>query len=108
MGTIVEKLENVTVMTKANVYFEGGVISHTVITNTGERKTLGLIRPGAYNFSTDAPEKMEIVAGQCRVCLAQQPSWTVYHAGDAFHIPGNSAFDIMVEDGLVEYVCSYE
>ena len=55
----------VTVLAKANIYFDGNVISHTVLLPNGEKKTLGLIRPGSYHFGTDAPERMEIVAGTC-------------------------------------------
>ena len=59
----------VTVHTKANVYFDGRVVSHTVLMPDGAKKTLGLIYPGTYHFGTGAPERMELVAGGCKVTL---------------------------------------
>lgn len=99
---------NVEVVTKANVYFDGKVVSHTLRFADGSKKTLGLIYPGSFHFDTGAPERMDIVAGSCRVRIAGQDGWQSYAAGTAFHVPGSSGFDIAVESGLVEYVCSFE
>ena len=62
-----EAFTQVTATCKANIYFDGKVISHTLTLTDGSKKTLGLIYPGSYTFNTDAPEKMEIIAGACRV-----------------------------------------
>lgn len=105
--SIPSQFENVTAVCKANVYFEGKVVSHTLLTAGGEKKTLGLIYPGSYNFGTGAPEIMEIVAGSCKVRLKDTTDWKVYGAGEAFKVPGNSAFDITVESGICEYICSF-
>lgn len=101
------QLDNVSVLCKANVYFDGKVISHTVLFPDGTKKTIGLIYPGTYHFSTGAPERMELVAGACTIKLAGQEAWTAYEAGTFFDVPGNSSFDIAVESGLMEYICSY-
>jgi purine/pyrimidine-nucleoside phosphorylase len=106
--SIAEKFDNVSVLCKANVYFDGKVISHSVIFQDGQKKTLGLIFPGAFNFNTGAPEKMEIVAGTCIVKLKGQSEWKTYKAGEFFRVPGNSAFDIKVDAGITEYICSFE
>ena len=45
---MIEKLENVTAIAKANVYFDGKVVSHTIYTAEGDRKTLGLFLPGDH------------------------------------------------------------
>jgi uncharacterized protein YaiE (UPF0345 family) len=103
-----QKLEQVTAVTKANVYFEGKVVSHTVLDQRGAKKTLGLIYPGEYHFGTDAPEGMEIVAGACRVRLDGQSEWREYVAGTIFKVPGKSGFDIAVASGICEYICSFE
>jgi uncharacterized protein YaiE (UPF0345 family) len=100
--------ENVTMVAKANIYFDGKVVSHTVLFGDGSRKTIGLIYPGIYSFGTVSPEKMEMIAGACKVKLAEEPDWKDYEAGTAFDVPAQSSFDIMVEDGIAEYVCSYE
>ena len=97
----------VTVLTKANVYFDGGVVSHTVLLADGTKKTIGLIRPGTYHFGTGAPERMEIVAGACTVTLDGQGTATGYVGGTSFDVAGNSGFTITVAEGLCEYICSF-
>jgi uncharacterized protein YaiE (UPF0345 family) len=99
---------NVEVLTKANVYFDGKVVSHTVQFADGTKKTLGLIYPGEFHFGTGAPELMQIIAGSCRVRVDGTSEPTVYAAGTEFRVPGNSGFDIAVDSGLCEYVCSFE
>jgi len=107
VSNIPEQFENVTAVCKANVYFEGKVVSHTLLFADGSKKTLGLIYPGSYTFNTGAPERMEVVAGVCRVKVAGQDAWTDYAAGTYFDVPGNSAFDIAVDSGVMEYICSF-
>ena len=97
----------VTVHTKANVYFDGKVVSHTVLMPDGAKKTLGLIYPGSYHFGTGAPERMEIIAGACRVTLDGSTAAQDYPAGTFFDVPGKSGFTIEVKTGLCEYICSF-
>lgn len=98
---------DVTVHTRANIYFDGRVVSHTVIFPGGEKKTLGLIYPGEYHFGTGSPERMEIVSGECSVMLDSQTETGAYLAGTAFDVPGNSGFTIAVAAGICEYICSF-
>lgn len=102
-----EQFDNVSVACKANVYFDGKVVSRAVTFADGSKKTLGLIYPGSYKFDTAAAEKMEIVAGACRVRIAGEGDWIGFAAGTWFDVPANSFFEIAVEDGIAEYVCSY-
>jgi uncharacterized protein YaiE (UPF0345 family) len=97
----------VTVHAKANVYFDGRVVSHTVLMPDGAKKTLGLIYPGSYHFGTGAPERMEIIAGSCRVTLDGQTAVQEYATGTFFDVPGKSGFTIEVTAGLCEYICSF-
>ncbi|HMV39762.1 MAG TPA: pyrimidine/purine nucleoside phosphorylase [Plasticicumulans sp.] len=101
------QIDQVSVPVKANVYFDGKVVSHTLLHADGSKQTLGLIQPGEYRFSTGAPERMDIVAGNCRVRLAGLPDWSGYASGESFDVPGDSAFEIAVDDGLCEYLCSF-
>lgn len=101
------EIPSVTAVTKANVYFDGKVVSHTLLLADGAKKTLGLIYPGEYHFGTDRPEHMEIVAGACRVKLDGATQWSSYAAGTTFEVPGKSGFDIAVEAGIAEYICSF-
>lgn len=102
-----ERFDGVSVLTKANLYFDGKVASHTIVFPDGRRKTLGLIFPGTYRFDTREPETMQIVAGSCRVRLAGEEDWAAYSAGKAFLVPANLSFEIAVEGGVAEYVCSF-
>ena len=53
------EFKNVTVIKEANVYFDGKVTSRTVLFESGEKKTLGIMLAGEYEFNTDAEEIME-------------------------------------------------
>jgi len=98
---------NVTVTAKANVYFDGKVVSHTLVLPGGEKKTLGLIYPGTYHFGTDPAELMEITAGTCTVTLDGEDDHETYEAGCSFDVPAKSGFTITVESGICEYICSF-
>ncbi|WAC21863.1 pyrimidine/purine nucleoside phosphorylase [Luteolibacter sp. SL250] len=98
---------NVTVDTKANIYFDGRVISHNVHFQDGSRKTIGLIYPGVYHFGTAAPELMEIIAGESKVVLDGTDETLEISAGTSFEVPGKSGFTITVADGICEYICSF-
>ena len=65
-----DRYQNATVLKQANVYFDGKCVSHTVLLADGTRKSLGVIFPSTLTFNTGAPERMEILAGRCRVRLA--------------------------------------
>ncbi|MEX1048266.1 MAG: pyrimidine/purine nucleoside phosphorylase [Akkermansiaceae bacterium] len=98
---------NVTVDAKANVYFDGCVVSHTVHFPDNTRKTLGLIYPGKFHFGTAAAERMEIIAGSCQITLDGNTETRSIEAGASFDVPANSGFTIQVDDGICEYICSF-
>lgn len=66
---------NVTVIREANVYFDGGVVSRTVVFPDGTKKTLGIMQPGEYTFTTGAPEIMEILSGELDLKLPGSDAW---------------------------------
>lgn len=105
--SIPAQFDQVTVMTKANVYFEGKVVSHTVFLPGDVKKTLGLIYAGEFHFGTAKAERMEIVSGQCTVKVDGQSTTTAYGVGQSFDVPANSGFDITVTEGICEYICSF-
>jgi purine/pyrimidine-nucleoside phosphorylase len=107
MATIPNEFSGVTAVTKANVYFEGKVVSHTLLFPDGSKKTLGLIYPGQYHFGTDKAERMELTSGQCTIKLDGGGTSAAYRAGQAFDVPAKSGFDIEVKSGICEYICSY-
>ncbi len=109
MSSLPAQFAGVTIVTKANVYFDGNVISHTVLFADGTKKTLGLIRPGSYHFNTAAAERMEIVAGTCNVKLDGTTTAQDYAPGAHFDVAANSGFTIAVapKAALCEYICSF-
>ena len=100
------QFDNVSVVKKANVYFDGKCVSHTVIVGNGTRKTVGVIFPSTLVFNTGAPEIMEVIGGKCRVKLADSDTWSEYVAGQAFEVAGNSSFTIETVE-LLDYVCHF-
>ena len=99
---------NVSVAPKANVYFDGRVVSHTVHFPDGSRKTLGLIYPGDYHFGTAAAEIMEITDGGCEVTLDGTKEKLRIEPGSSFQVAAKSGFNISVSDDVIcQYVCSY-
>jgi purine/pyrimidine-nucleoside phosphorylase len=102
-----QEFRGVTAIAKANIYFDGKVVSHMLVFPDGSRKTLGLIYPGAFHFGTNAAERMEVVAGACRVKMDGESAWKSFSAGQTFEVPAKSGFDIEVATGICEYICSY-
>ena len=102
-----EQFHNVTVTAKANIFFDGKVVSHTIHLGDGSKKTLGLIYPGLFKFNVGCSEVMEIIAGNCRVRIGEEGAWQEYAAGSAFDVPAGSFFEISVTDNIVEYICSF-
>lgn len=98
---------NVEVKKKANIYHEGRVTSRTVVTAAGEMKTLGVMLPGTYRFTTQAPESIDVTQGRCRVKIADRAGWQEYQEGESFEIPANSHFEIEVNE-LLDYVCHFQ
>ncbi len=107
MSTVPAQFPGVTAVTKANIYFDGKVVSHAILLPDGSKKTLGLIFPGAYYFNTNSPERMQIVAGNCQVKLDGDAGVRTCAPGEYFDVPGKSGFEIKVDSGICEYICSF-
>ena len=100
------EFKNVTIVKKANVYFEGKVVSRTVNFEDGSMKTLGYMMPGEYDFNTAAAEIMEILAGQLDVLLPGSEEWLAINGGESFDVPANSNFQLKVHKAT-DYCCSF-
>ncbi|MDA8228625.1 MAG: pyrimidine/purine nucleoside phosphorylase [Desulfitobacterium hafniense] len=101
-----EQFEKVTIVKKANVYFDGKVTSRTVLFNNGEKKTLGIMLPGEYEFGTSDKELMEIIEGNLEVQLPESSEWCTFKSGDSFEVAANSKFKLIVKE-TTDYCCSY-
>ena len=101
------QFDNVSVVKKGNVFFDGKCVSHSVLFSDGTRKTVGVIMPGSQlTFNVGTPELMEITDGTCRVKIAGEPAFKTYTAGTSFRVAANSSFEIHAKDE-VNYVCSF-
>ncbi len=100
------EFKNVTVVKKANIYFNGGVTSRTVLFSDGSKKTLGIMLPGEYEFNTSDREIMEIYAGDMDVLLPGEKAWRTIKGGETFEVPAKSIFSLKVKS-ISDYCCSF-
>ena len=100
------EFKGVTVVKEANIYFDGQVTSRTVLFGDGSRKTLGILLPGEYEFSTDEKEIVEILSGALDYSLSAEEGWNSVKTGETFDVPAQSKFQVKVIE-LTDYVCSY-
>jgi len=100
------EFNNVTIIKKANVYFDGKVVSRTVKFEDGSSKSLGYMMPGEYDFDTQSAEVMEILAGQLDVLLPGSDQWQAVEGGESFDVPANSNFKLKVQQAT-DYCCAY-
>lgn len=103
------QFNHVSVEKKANIYFEGRCMSHTVLFADGKKKMLGVILPGdeELKFATHTSEKIEIISGECYVQLPSNNNFQNYRAGQSFFVKGNSHFTLKCSE-VVNYVCHLE
>ncbi|MBU1099612.1 MAG: pyrimidine/purine nucleoside phosphorylase [Bacteroidetes bacterium] len=100
------EFKNVTIVKKANVYFDGKVTSRTVQFEDGTKKTLGIMNPGEYEFGTGDKEIMEVLGGEMTVLLPGETEWKTFKEGEAYEVKANSSFKLKIE-GVADYCCSY-
>ena len=100
------EFKNVTIIKKANIYFDGQVTSRSVVFPDGTRKTLGIMLPGKYEFNTADKEIMEILSGDLDVCISAAEGWKTIKGGEVFEVPANSKFSLIVKLPT-DYCCSY-
>ena len=101
-----EKIDGVSVTTRASVYFDGKCISHAITFPDGTKKSVGVVLPSTLTFNTQAPEIMECVGGSCEYRLAGSEAWLRSAAGEKFSVGANTAFDIRVS-APYHYICHY-
>jgi uncharacterized protein YaiE (UPF0345 family) len=98
--------KNVEIIKAANIYFDGKVTSRIIKLNDGSTKTLGIMMPGEFEFSTEKHELMEILAGEMNVLLPGSDRWKTIQGGESFEVPAQSIFKLKV-NSVVDYCCSY-
>ncbi|MDO9215054.1 MAG: pyrimidine/purine nucleoside phosphorylase [Methylococcales bacterium] len=99
------EFNNVSVVKKANVYFDGNVSSRTIKFADGTLKTLGFMLAGEYTFNTADAELMEIIDGELEVLLPES-DWQAIKGGESFNVPANAKFTVKVT-APTDYICSF-
>ena len=100
------EFKNVTVVKKANIFFDGQVTSRSVFFPDGSKKTLGVMQPGEYEFSTAGLEDLEILSGELKWQLKGDKEWQKVTAGETFSVPANNTF-IMRVAAVTDYCCTF-
>lgn len=99
------KLENISMIKEANVYFDGKVTSRAITLADGTRQTLGTMQPGEFTFDTNEAEIMEMMSGELEVKLPGE-EWKILHTPETFNVPANTSFDLKVHS-VTDYCCTY-
>lgn len=99
------QFDGVSVSKKANVYFDGKCVSHTVTLPDGVRKSVGVILPSTLRFDLSTKEVMEVVEGTAYVSInghAEQ----AFSSGQSWTVEAGGYFVIRAEQP-VHYVCHF-
>jgi len=97
--------KNVNISKKANILYDGHVTSRAIEFDDGSKKTLGVMLPGEYDFTTIHEEVIDVQSGELEVLLPAQ-EWKKIVAPQTFTVPANSRFKLKVVS-LVDYCCSF-
>ena len=93
---------------RANIYFDGRCVSHSLQLDNGERKSVGVILAGSsLTFNTGAAEIMECVGGACEWRLQGTQAWNASAEGERFSVGANTAFEIRVGAEPYHYICHF-
>jgi len=99
------KLENVTVVKAANIYYDGKVTSRTIELADGSTQSLGIMLPGEYTFGTNEAEIMEMLSGELEIKLPNE-EWKTLNTPETFNVGANASFDLKIKT-VTDYCCSY-
>ncbi|RLA76752.1 MAG: hypothetical protein DRG78_18485 [Epsilonproteobacteria bacterium] len=100
-----DRLRNVTVIKKANIYYDGRVTSRTIGLADGSTQSLGIMLEGEYTFGTNEAEIMEILSGELDIKLENE-EWRTLNPPETFNVAANSSFDLKIHS-VTDYCCSY-
>jgi hypothetical protein len=99
------QFNQVSVGKKANVFFDGKCVSHTVTLADGTRKSVGVILPSQLRFDLSTKEVMEAVEGSAFVSINGAPELT-FTSGQSWEVEAGGYFVIRV-DAPFHYVCHF-
>ncbi|MCE7526671.1 pyrimidine/purine nucleoside phosphorylase [Polynucleobacter sp. IMCC 30228] len=99
------QFEQVAVGKKANIYYDGKCVSHTVTLADGTRKSVGVILPSTLKFELSTKEIMEVVDGCAYVSIDGAPE-RAFAAGESWTVEAGGYF-IVRTTAPVHYVCHF-
>jgi len=99
------QFDSVSVSKKANIYFDGKCVSHTVTLPDGVRKSVGVILPSTLRFDLSTKEIMEVVEGTAHVRINGQAE-KAFTTGQSWIVEAGGYFVIRAEQP-VHYVCHF-
>jgi uncharacterized protein YaiE (UPF0345 family) len=99
------QLDGVSVSKKANIYFDGKCVSHTVTLPDGVRKSVGVILPSTLRFDLSTKEIMEVVEGTAYVSINGQAE-KAFTTAQSWTVEAGGYFVIRAEQP-VHYVCHF-
>lgn len=102
-----ERIDVVSVGLKANVYFDGRVVSRDVFFQDGLRRTIGVVLPGTYEFGVGDKEIVTIISGEAEVLLPPGlKEWEKVSEGSLFSIIKDSSYKLRCSV-ILEYLCEF-
>ncbi len=101
-----DRIDNVSVVMKANIYENGRCQSRTIIYPDNTRKTLGVYLPGEFVFDSHEPEKVMVTYGKVEVLFEDDADWRTVNTGEFYDVPANCTFKVRCDE-IAEYICDY-
>ncbi len=93
-------------MLDVNEYFDGKVKS-IGFTSDDLPRTVGVMAPGEYTFSTSQKETMQVISGALTVQLPGSEEWQTFTSGEQFEVAANASFQLKVASETA-YLCTYQ
>ena len=92
-------------MLKSNEYFDGNVKSISFDAPEGPA-TVGVMKPGTYEFTTESFEYMNIISGRLEVKFPDEDEWIPIEELETFEAQPDETFTVRLETD-VAYFCFY-
>lgn len=92
-------------MIKVNEYFNGAVKSLALESAEGPA-TIGVMKPGDYEFGTSTVEYMTVTYGSMEVLLPGETEWKTYAPFETFMVDKDVKFKVRVAADT-SYLCTY-
>lgn len=93
-------------MININEYFGGSVKSLTLESAEG-KATVGVIKPGEYEFGTSSVEIMTVVSGSMDVLLPEEKNWITCKKFESFTVTSGVKFKVRCTCDT-PYFCLYK